>query len=162
MIKLAGIILVSGAISLASSHKASLIKNNIRIRKELYEFVLHIKGCIETSSTELSEIYRTYTSETLQKTGFLQILSEADGNSFEYALKNSSLFLPGALFSIYLNLAGILGKSRSGKTEAENLSRYLAEIEKEEEKLIKSDESKIVLYRKLGILAGILAALTFI
>ena len=66
------------------------------------------------------------------------------------------------MFSIYLNLAGILGKSRSGKTEAENLSRYLAEIEKEEEKLIKSDESKIVLYRKLGILAGILAALIFI
>ena len=33
---------------------------------------------------------------------------------------------------------------------------------KSEEKLIKSDESKIVLYRKLGILAGILAALIFI
>ena len=162
MLKLAGIILVSAAISFAGFHKALKIKDGIRTRRALLEFVLYVKRNIEASSSELSEIYKSYHDEALQKTGFLQILTSQDGNTLEYALKDSALQLPDSLSEIYLNLSRTLGKSRSAKTETENLARYICAIEAEEAKLIKNDETKLMLYRKLGLLSGILAALILI
>lgn len=162
MLKLAGILLVSAAISMAGCYKAGRIKYNMNTRKELYELVLHLKNCIESSSMELSEIFRTCTGENLLKSGFIQKLQNSGESTFSDALKTTELNLPEQLFEIYLKLSKTIGKSRSAKTETETISRFLTEIENAEKKLAQNDESRIVLYKKLGVLTGILAALILI
>ncbi len=162
IIKYAGIILVSGGISMIGYHKAHKIKENIMTRKALYELVLYIKSCIEEASMPLFHIYALFENKHLEKIGFTEILKVGSTSSFKSALNNAQLYIPDSLMKIYLSLAESLGKSRSAKNESELLSRYIKSIEKEEEKLIKDDETKIQLYKKLGVLTGLLAALILV
>lgn len=162
VIKYAGIILVSGGISMIGYHKAFKIKENITTRKALFELVLYIKNCIEEASIPLAHIYSSFENKHLEKVGFTAFIKNNSTSSFEGALETIKYSLSDNMMKIYLSLAKELGKSRSAKNETELLSRYIKLIEKEEEKLIKDDDTKIQLYRKLGILTGLLAALILV
>jgi len=159
MLKITGIILISAGITMAGCYKAHKVKEGILTRKALYGLILHIKSKIESSAARLPEIYSSYDSAFLNKTGFTIHLKKGEIDAFSKALDCTPLNLPLSLLKTYKELASKLGKSRSVTEEARLLDDYACEIRAEEEKIIKNDEAKLVLYRKLGIIAGLLAAL---
>lgn len=162
MLKLAGIILISGGIAMAGFYKAFRIKESINIRKALFGFILRVQTSIESEKLSLNDIYLSYNNTVLDKTGFTEILKSGNENPFLHALEESELKLNKGIYEIYRDIAENLGKSRIAREESERLKRYISIIEKSEEELIKKDESAFILYRKLGILTGILAVIILI
>lgn len=159
MLKITGIILISAGITMAGCYKAHKIKEGILTRKALYCLILHIKSKIESSAARLPEIYASYDNTLLNKTGFTAYLKKGGIDAFSKALEYTHLNLPDTLCKTYGELASRLGKSRSVTEESRLIEDYVREIRAEEEKIIKNDEAKLVLYRKLGIIAGLLAAI---
>ena len=162
MLKFAGIILVSGAVSLMGANKASAIKENISARRELLGLLIHIKRSIEHTSTPLNIIYGTFESKALERCGFSELLKSGRTDAFKDALCSSRLVLPEKTAVLYKEIAENIGRSCFKKKELDVLERYIPQISAVDDELEKEDLSKIKLYRKLGILFGILAAVILI
>ena len=162
MIKYMGIILISGAISMLGAHKASLVRRDMHIQKAMLEFIMFIKTSIENGAGPLSEIYRMFGNKTLEKTDFIYALKNSGSDAFSYAFERISTHFPEKLSVLYTALGESLGKSRFAHTECEILERYIQQIRSVQDSLSAENESKIQLYKHLGVLAGILAALILI
>lgn len=162
MLKYAGIVLISGAISLYGAHLSYRLRRAGQIRGALYELLLHIKNGIDNGALPLDDIYAGFYNKLLDECGFLTPLKSRTPGALANALTNSDLRLPAEMERLYASLAGQLGKSGFRKSESERLARYMALIGLEEEKLRKTEEVRQVLYRKLGLLCGLFAALILI
>lgn len=162
MLKLTGIILISGAISMYGAYLSGNVKKSRAFRKGLAELLIHIKNGIDNGGIPLTEIYASFSCKALEKCEFLSVLKDGKSESFSRALKKCEIKLAPEVSEIYERLSKELGKSSSGKSESEKLARAIALAEKEEKKLDAEDSSKIELYSKLGVLCGILAALLLI
>ena len=162
MLKLTGIILISGAISMYGAYLSGNVKKSRAFRKGLAELLIHIKNGIDNGGIPLAEIYASFSCKALERCGFLAVLKDGKSESFSRALKGCEIKLAPEVSEIYERLSKDLGKSSSGKSESEKLARAIAIAEKEEKKLDAEDLSKIELYSKLGVLCGILAALLLI
>lgn len=162
MAKYLGIILVSGAISLYGAYLSGKIQEQIALRKALYDLLLHIKCCIDNGALPLPQIYSLFKNPVLEKYGILEYLKRAGTDGIKAALNESTVKIDENIKSLYVQLSDTLGKSAFRTTESETLSRYISLIEIEEQKLIKNDQAKKELYKKLGILCGLMAALVLV
>ena len=118
-----------------------------------------IQNGIENGGLPLADIYNGFEAEQLEKRGFCQILKSGKPEALAQAVEAIRAYLPEECASCYGTLAKTLGKSASRKTESTVLARYIGEISALEKKYAVEDEAKCVLYRKLGILCGLFAAL---
>lgn len=162
MIKYAGIILLSGAISMYGAHLSLAVKEKAEMRTALLELVIRIKNEIEIGAVPMNDIFSLYENKYLEKIGFLSALKSGKPNAFSDAVDTVRSILPESLAKLYVNLAESLGKSRFKTAESEMLARYISQIEAEEKRLAENDLSKIELYRKLGILCGLMTALILV
>ena len=159
MLKIIGILLVSGAISLYGAHLSAVRRQNATLRAELLELLVRIKNGIENGGLPLADIYAGFNGKITEKRGFCRVLKSGVPDAFARALDEVRAFLPEEYIKIYTALAENLGKSGFRKTECEALTRAIADITVLEKKYAAQDEAKCVLYRKLGVLCGLLAAL---
>ena len=159
MLKIIGILLVSGAISLYGAHLSILRRQNAALRAELLELLVRIKNGIENGGLPLADIYAGFNGGITEKRGFCRVLKSGVPDAFARALDEVRAFLPEEYIKIYTALAENLGKSGFRKAECEALTRAIADITVLEKKYAAQDEAKCVLYRKLGVLCGLLAAL---
>ena len=162
MLKTIGIILVSCAISLYGAHLSGKMRRDAQRREGLYELLAHIKTCIDNGAPPLQDIFSSFRNEPLRACGFLETLQSGEPGAFPAALQHPELHLPPETARLYEAFAESLGKSGFRQTESELVARYMALIRPEEEKCKKAEEVRRVLYRKLGLLCGLLAALIFI
>lgn len=159
MLKIIGILLVSGAISLYGAHLSAVRRQNAALRAELLELLVRIKNGIENGGLPLTDIYAGFNGKITEKRGFCRVLKSGVPDAFARALDEVRAFLPEEYIKIYTALAENLGKSGFRKAECEALTRAIADITVLEKKYAAQDEAKCVLYRKLGVLCGLLAAL---
>lgn len=162
LLKYAGIALVFCGTTVSGYMRAKKIKEQIMIRKALYSLSIHIKSGISRDGLTLKDIYSSFYSPVLEKTGFLYVLKSNRENPLYDALEIIRTSLPEELYEIYAEFSQNLGKSRSGECEVQLISRFIDATEKREEKYMKKDETEIQLCKKLGVLAGVLAAIVFI
>lgn len=162
MMKYTGIILLSGAISMYGAHLSNKVKEETAVRKALYDLLIHIKCCMENGALPLDKIYKSFDSKVLEKTGFLQKLKSGKSDSFYFALTESSIRISEEIRELYLQIAQAVGKSRFRTEETEQLSRYMSLIQMREAPIMKKDEARQELYKKLGVLCGLLAALLLV
>lgn len=159
MLKYIGILLVSGAISLYGAHLSVLRRQNAALRAELLELLVRIKNGIENGGLPLADIYAGFNGGITEKRGFCRVLKSGVPDAFARALDEVRAFLPEEYIKIYTALAENLGKSGFRKAECEALTRAIADLSALEKKYAAKDDAKCVLYRKLGVLCGLLAAL---
>lgn len=159
MIKIIGIVFVTISLSVAGYLKAISIKEDIAVRKSLYELILLIKNRISTGGISLFDIYKDFSSEVLTKHGFTQKLTSKESNSLLYSLSTTDLRLPEEYKKLMCDFAADLGKSPYIKSELEQLDRYIYSVEKMNDELLKKDSARLILYKKLGLLGGLLAGI---
>lgn len=162
MMKYAGIILLSGAISMYGAYLSNRVKEETAVRKALFDLLLHIKCCVENGALPLDEIYKSFDSKILEKTGFIAKLKGGKSDAFYIALTQSGIRVSEEIRELYLQTAQTVGKSRFRAEEAEQLSRYISLIQMREASVMKKDEARQELYKKLGVLCGLLAALLLV
>lgn len=162
MIKYIGIIIISGAISLYGAHLSGKVQEEIALRKAFYELLVYIKCCIENGNLPLPEIYSSFKNEIFEKYGISHNLKSQSTDAMKTALYECPVKIDSSVKSLYIQLSDSLGKSPFRLAESETLARYISLVEIEEKKLIKNDLAKKELYRKLGILCGLMAALILV
>lgn len=159
MVKYIGILLVSGAISLYGAHLAAVRTEKAKMRGELLELLARIKNGIDNGALPLADIYAGFHGETLEKRGFCTVLKSGVPDAFSKALAGVKKDLPEECAANYAALAAVLGKSGCCKTESAQIARYSGILTALEARYAKDDAAKCVLYRKLGALCGLFAAL---
>ena len=154
--------MISVAISLFGAHLSGKVQEEIALRKALYEFLVYTKCCIENGNLPLPEIYSSFKNEIFEKHGITDNLKKSQTNAIKNALDNCPVKLDPAIKSLYFKLSESIGKSHFRVAESETLARYISLVEIEEKKLLKNDLAKKELYKKLGILCGLMAALILV
>ena len=158
MLKYAGIIFISVSISMYGAYLSNRVKERKEVRNALLELLVHIKRSIDSTSVPLYEIYKSFSSKTLEKTDFLNVLSSGEASALLSAIDTVSQHLNEKLKETYISVASSLGKSCSAESESQKLASAIMFIKEEGAKLDKEDDSKRELYRRLGVLCGLLAA----
>ncbi len=158
MIKYIGIILTSGAISMCGAFASCKIKSTSYQRKGLIELLYAIKSGIEYGGTALEEIYSHFENTALEKCGFIGILRQGQSNALENALNCTGLLLSDSDKALFFEFAKKCGKGFYAGNEKQLCSRYIALCELLDKKCSADENTKCMLYRRLGILCGLLFA----
>ena len=159
MLKYIGILLISGAISLFGAHLAAVRAGNARMRGELLGLLERIQNGIDNGALPLADIYAGFHGDILEKRGFCKALKSGTPDALSEALTLIAGDLPKECAETYFSFAASLGKSGFRKTESELVTRFKTNLSALEQTYVAEDTSKCVLYRKLGILCGLFAAL---
>ena len=144
------------------AYLAGRLGKNRALREALYELLIHIKAGIDYGAAPLSDIFASFHNELLNSVGFTPILKDGSHDAFRKAIESEVIKLPNEISKLYESLAASLGKSGLSKVESELVARYMSLISTEEDKLTKKEQVKQVLYRRLGLLCGLFAALLLI
>ena len=129
-------------------------KRRIDRSQSLRDLIVHIQREIECFRAPLENIYSSFHSEALKKSGFTEKMRQ---NSLRYALESAgNIFcFSDGVFSSLLNFADFLGKSEY----TDQISRCKYIILQLDDELKKSRESypkNRKMYSSLGILTGIM------
>ena len=129
------------------------------MRDEFSDFIKHVESCIRYGGTSLERIYCSYSSPLLDKYGFTMGLR----NGYTKDLVKNTLFLLSESEQAKADeFLKSLGKSRYREKETELCSYFCNMFEDMAKKLLKEDETKILLYKKLGLIAALMTAVIFI
>ena len=160
MIKYIGILILSCSLSVYGAILSDSLKQSHNLKKEITELLRNLERNILYGSKSCVEIIRECNLPLLTKSGFTDAFSGCD---------NAELTISTYLSSLSANDRQMLGEffSRLGKSafceyELKNLRYYLDYFEKTLEDSEKNVNSKVILYKKIGLIAGILAAIIFI
>ena len=159
MLKYIGIILISLSVSMYGTYLSVKIRERKDIRNALLELLIYIKRSIENTYLPLDEIYKNFSNKSLEKIGFTKELCSGKKDAFLSAINIANAYLNNKLIELYHSISLSLGKSYSGNLESQKLAGYILMIEEECKTLDKEDNSKRELYRKLGLLCGLFAAI---
>ncbi len=159
MLKLFGILLVSSAITLYGLCRAKDLERQKKNRHALAALMLHLQNGISHGGLPQETLYASFHNEQLEKEGFCAILRNGEPGALTQALEQTKLGLSDNMRTHYLELAEGLGKSGFRAVESERLARFLGEIAVENEKSDKEDAARQMLYKRLGLLGALLAAL---
>ena len=160
MIKYAGIIAISCAISIFGAVKASDIKQRSEIRREILRFLSHIESEIKYGASPLSEIYFSFKSDLFDKCGFTNALKQ--GCLYSELIYNTLSDLSSEEKSKLSEFFSKIGTSYSRDEEISLCRYYISVFESFYETNEKSDKAKAVLYKKLGIICALLTAIILI
>lgn len=158
MMRIFGIILISVSISLYGSFLSHNLKKAANQRKALLELLMLAKSAF-ANGIALSKVFDSFSNAELEKCGFLSVLKSGCEKPFSKAISESGILLSPKLKELYLELGENMGTSPFSSNESDKLSFYLERIKLEEAKMSENEEARRVLYNKMGVLAGVLAAL---
>ena len=153
-IKYIGLFLIFIVCTFFGSGLALAEKRRIEQGEALRALIMHISREIECFRTPLENIYSSFSSETLEKNGFLQ---KVRTEGFKSTLEGErSIFCFGEKsFGALLNFAEFLGKSEYSDQSAR--CKYILSVLDEELKTKREAYPKNrKMYSSLGILAGIM------
>ncbi len=159
MIKIVSIIFVSSAVSLYGMFAASSIRKAANQRKGLIELLYAIKSGIEYTGEDLCEIYRTFNNTYLEECGFCTILKSNSADSLRLALESGCLKIGETEKVLFYEFSKKCGRSAFATSEKQLCDRYIALSEALDKKLSVKENSKCELYRRLGVLCGLLTAI---
>ena len=160
MIKYIGIFILSCSISVYGVILSNSLKEKLALKKEITFLLRNIERNIIYKSKSCIETVRQCGLPLLEKSGFCKSFSGCDSavtttNTHLSALDDEDRKMLCEFFSR-------LGKSSLGEYELQNLRYYLDYFEKSLTESEKNINTKIMLYKKIGLLAGILAAIILI
>lgn len=129
------------------------------MREEFSDFIRYIESSIKYGGISLERIYSSYSSPLLDKYGFTVALRKG---YTEDLVKNTLFLLSESERTKADEFLRSLGKSRYREKETEHCVCFCAMFEDKAKKLRKEDETKILLYKKLGLIAALMTAVIFI
>lgn len=155
MLRYAGIALFSGGICLLGITKSAYFKEQILIRKEILRLLCSIERKVAYGKSK-DDIIKEFNSGILERCGFLSFLKAGNFKDIkELPIDGEDA---GMLSDFYSNL----GKRRSANDEAAYVKAFIREFEecgtRKTNKLI----TKAKLYKKLGLILALTAAILFI
>jgi len=162
MIKYIGIILISGAISMYGAYLSYRVRTSAMQRKALLELMIYIKTGVENGPVKLCDIYASFDNKHLEDCGFIKLLHSPSPGSLEKALSESRIRIPENIKSLYIDFSKSIGMSSYKRDAISICERFTGLIKAEEAKISEKEEKKEQLYRKLGLLCGLLSALLLI
>lgn len=162
IVKLAGITVAAAAISVYGAYRAAQITGRRRLRAELDDAVRVIREGIVYGAAPLAEILATVETPLLDAYGFGRLLKSGGGDAFADALRSLRGVIDGETYALYALFAEKLGKGMHTESEEALCSRLLLKRERDEVKIEADEDGKALLYKRLGLLAGLAAALVLL
>ena len=160
MIKILGLILVSGAVSAYGAYLSSQIRTANILRTEISDFLKHLYNGVKYTATSRERLFSGFSAKNLEKCGFLNILRLKNFSKQDF---DESLYLLTAeeknrLYDFFTNF----GRSGFCDKEALFCLEYREYFDDRIKSLKNQDDIRSVLYKKLGIIAALLTAIIFI
>ncbi len=159
MIRIFGIALFSVSVSLFGFLMSLRISTKARKRREFIELIHSIKNGILYAKLSLHEIFCLFSATELKKCGFTKALCENENASLEEVLIDFPPGLSEKENELIFGFARECGKSTFSEEEIKNCERYSALLEALDKQLTTEENTKKLVYGKLGILAGILSCI---
>lgn len=159
MLKYIGIFLISVSVSAYGAVLSRQLKDALAIRKEITVLLKSIEHGIKYGSKPISEILSGCTLHNLRKCGFIDALAD---NSIEFATETYLGILTQDERKKICDFFNNLGRSSYREKELEYCKGFIEYFENCERSSEKEVAAKAVLYSKIGIICGILAAIILI
>lgn len=159
MLKLTGILVFSVCISLMGFYMSSRSESSTRLRREFIELIYSIRNGIQYGKLSLEEIYRSFPAHELKKCGFYDSLTNSYQPDLKKTLEKSGIKLSKAETELLLSFAAECGKSTFAEEEIKTCERYITLLEQLDKDMSEKENTRRLIYGKLGILAGILSCI---
>lgn len=159
MLRYIGIGIFSVCISLIGFHMSFKADKEMRTRRELIELISSIQSGIRYGALSLTEICRNFPACELKKCGFYDELIKSSHPDLKNALMKSHAIISNEAAELFCSFADNCGKSTFSEEEIKNCDKYISLFEQLDKKLSEKENTKKLLYSKLGILAGILSCI---
>ncbi len=160
MLKYAGITLLSASIAVFGLIKSSEIKKALAIRKDVIGLLYAIENALQFGGKTKDCIFKSFNCNTNELKAFLA--SMLDGQNVHEYVKVHLCSLTDEDKKLLSDFFINFGKSTKCESELESLRHFIAEFERIGKQTEKEQQGKILLYRKLGIIIALLAAVIFI
>lgn len=160
MIKYIGIFILSCSISLYGAVLSNILKEKHAIKKEITILLKKIERSILYNSKSCIDTVRQCNLPMLEKSGFCKNFSGCDDANI--VINTHLSILDAEDRNMLCEFFSKLGKSSFCEYELKNLKYCLDYFEKSLADSEKNVNTKVILYKKIGLLAGILAAIIFI
>ena len=118
-----------------------------------------IKNGIEYGGAPLDEIFGVFHSPELEACGFEEILKSRVPDALEKAMNCNGLIIGKKESDLFCEFASKCGKSGFSENERKLCERYTALAEALDKSLCAEEATRCELYRRLGVLCGLLFAL---
>ncbi|MBQ8759472.1 MAG: stage III sporulation protein AB [Clostridia bacterium] len=160
MLKYAGIFILASSLSAYGAHLSSSLKANYILRKEILQLLRDLERSIRYANTPIIEVIRSCRLPALMKSGFCDTFNGCDNaeiaiNSTLFCLSEKDREMLCAFFKRF-------GKSVYGEYELKNCNSLIEYFEKNLAESEKEVNTKSLLYKKIGLIVGILSAIIFI
>lgn len=160
MVRYIGILILASSLSAYGSLLSLSLKSSNNLRKEIILLLRNIERCIKFKSCPVTEEIKNCNSPMLKKCGFCECLYRDDNAK---AAVNSTLHtLSSKDREMLCEYFSTIGKSRYTEQELKTCRYYIEYFEQTQVQSEKDISTKINLYKKLGLLSGILTAIIFI
>ena len=160
MLKYIGVFILSASISAYGSFLSSSIKGSCSLRKEVLQLLKDIERAIKYGNGQIIEIVRNCKSPYLTKCGFCTSIYNT--TNAETAIATTLSALSEKDMEMLTDYFSKLGKTAFTELELKNCTYYIDYFEKTQNEYEKEVETKSLLYKKLGLIIGILTAIIFI
>ena len=160
MLKYAGITLLSASIAVFGLIKSSEIKKALTIRKDVMGLLYAMGNALQFGGKSKEGIFKSFNCRTNELKTFLS--SMLDGQNEHESVKVHLCSLTDEDKKLLSDFFTNFGKSTKRESELESLRHFNAEFERIGKQAEKEQLGKILLYRKLGIIIALLAAIIFI
>lgn len=160
MLKYIGILILSLSVSAYGALLSKNLCDTHELRKEICSLIKNIEHGIRYGSKPTAEIISACKLKNLEKSGFITALlsGENEGAVIQSHLKMLTDEEKERLTSFFTNL----GKSSYRESELDFCREYLEYFENFEKVSEKEVKEKSLLYKKIGIICGILTAIIFL
>lgn len=160
MLRYFGIIILATSLSAYGSYMASSIKNSYILRCELIQLLKEIERTIKFGNMAVIDVIKNCKLEKLVKCGFCD---EFNGGKSAKTVINSTLYqLYQKDREMLIDFFSRAGKTAYGDLELKNCRYFIDYFESTQSQYEKTILSKSLLYKKIGLIIGILTAIIFI
>lgn len=160
MLKYIGILILACSISAYGTFLSSSLKATYNLRKDIIQLLKDIERSIKYGNVPIIEAIKSCKHPNLQKSGFCNIFSGCE--NAEFAINSTLYSLSEKDKEMLSNFFSRLGKSAYGEYELKNCRFFIEYFEKTQADSEKEITSKSLLYKKIGLIIGILSAIIFI
>lgn len=160
MIKYAGIALVCISVSAYGAYLSSNLRNLSKVQQEIIEFLYHIQSGIRYGNSSLEMLYESFTSPLLEQYGFMKYLR--DRREVCETVRDTLFILQNDEQNKITEFLSQLGKSHFSEKELNLCSSCLEFFREKQRSTAKENETKALLYKKIGLIVSLLCAILLI
>lgn len=160
MLKYIGIFILSLSVSAYGAVLSKQMKDTHELRSEITTLLRNIEHGIKYGSKPLSDILAECNLQRLGKSGFIySLISEQNiKEAIDASLNGLTKEEKHKLYNFFTSI----GKSTNSERELVLCRSYIEDFEAFEKKSLQEISTKATLYKKIGIICGIMAAIIFI